>query len=310
MGPVAQLQTINLQALKRGCADEVSKLLGAAEQNGIFYLDLTDEVPLDGVPDEIDRLSRSLFGLSAEEKMRFDVDKLDPYKLNGYKPVGRNAGGIPGQRDGFESYAISSNPDSPAPPVVAQFRPELAEFQSICLDLAQVLFESLSVACGLPKESSFQACHSNPALNLVRLLRYPGALAPDNPHFSIPQPAHTDMGSLTFLCTDAPGLQIQPVGSSDWLHVLPKRGHPVVNLGDAMKTLSNGRFQSVLHRVISVPGGGILGAEDRYSFAYLLRPEPSTPMAPLPGLGSVGSEGEPVRTCEEWVSMKFRALRA
>ncbi|RAK81734.1 putative oxidoreductase, 2OG-Fe(II) oxygenase family, partial [Aspergillus fijiensis CBS 313.89] len=304
------LQTINLQALKRGCADEVSKLLGAAEQDGIFYLDLTDEVPLDRATDEINRLSRSLFGMSEKEKMRFDVDKLGPYKLNGYKPVGRNVGGIPGQRDGFESYAISSNPDSPAPQVVAQFRPELAEFQSICLDLAQVLFESLSVACGVPKKSSFQACHSTPALNLVRLLRYPGALALDNPHFSIPQPAQTDMGSLTFLCTDAPGLQIQPAGSSEWLHVLPKRGQPLVNLRDAMKTLSNGRFQSVLHRVVSVPGGGALGAQDRYSFVYLLRPEPSTPMARLPGLGFVSKEDEPMRSCEEWVSMKFRALRA
>lgn len=81
--PVGQLQTINLQALKRGCADEVSKLLGAAEQDGIFYLDLTDEVPLDRATDEINRLSRSLFGMSEKEKMRFDVDKLGPYKLNG-----------------------------------------------------------------------------------------------------------------------------------------------------------------------------------------------------------------------------------
>lgn len=143
-----------------------------------------------------------------------------------------------------------------------------------------------------------------------------------NQTFSIPQTAHTDMGSLTFLFTNSPGLQIQRAGSSEWLHVLPKTGHPIVNLGDAMKILSNSELQSVLHRVVSVPGGR---AEDRYSFAYLMRPEPSTLMAPLPGLGDTDGKsyhvpglghadeksynGEPVRTCEEWVTMKFRALR-
>lgn len=144
-----------------------------------------------------------------------------------------------------------------------------------------------------------------------------------NQTFSIPQTAHTDMGSLTFLFTDSPGLQIQPAGSSEWLHVLPKAGCPIVNLGDAMKILSNGEFHSVLHRVVSVPGGQ---AEDRYSFAYLMRPEPSTLMAPLPGMGHADKKrynvpglghaddksynGEPVPTCEEWITMKFRKLRA
>lgn len=184
-----------------------------------------------------------------------------------------------------------------------EYQQRVAEFQSICLDLAKVLFETLSIACRLPEESSFQSCHSASPLNLVRLLRYPGAMGDQN--FSIPQIAHTDMGSLTFLFTDYPGLQIQPTGSSEWLHVMPRTGKPIVNLGDAMKILSNGKLESVLHRVVTVPG---VRAEDRYSFAYLMRPEPSTLMAPLPGMGH--ASGEPVRTCEEWVSMKFRALRA
>jgi len=205
--------------------------------------------------------------------------------------------------------------------VIAQYQHDLAKFRSICLDLAQVLFETLSVACHLPEETSFQSCHSTSPLNLVRLLRYPGAMG--NQTFSIPQTAHTDMGSLTFLFTDSPGLQIQRAGTSEWLHVLPKLGHPIVNLGDAMKILSNGELQSVLHRVVSVPGGRV---EDRYSFAYLMRPEPSTPMGPLPGMGHANEKsynvpglghtdarrynGEPVPTCQEWVTMKFRALRA
>ncbi|KAJ5322627.1 oxidoreductase [Penicillium brevicompactum] len=303
IAPVAQLKTISLKALKGGCVEEVSKLLAAAQQEGVFYLDVADDILLEDVVYDIGQLSRSLFAMSEPEKMKFDVDKLGPYKLNGQSVVTSEASKVSvtvsraTRRRRVDLFGALRSP------VIVEYQQRVAEFQSICLDLAKVLFETLSVACQLPEESSFQSCHSASPLNLVRLLRYPGAMGDQN--FSIPQTAHTDMGSLTFLFTDYPGLQIHPTGSSEWLHVMPRTGTPIVNLGDAMKILSNGKLESVLHRVVTVPG---VRAEDRYSFAYLMRPEPSTLMAPLPGMGH--ASGGPVRTCEEWVSMKFRALRA
>lgn len=81
--PVAQLKTISLEALKGRSADEVSKLLTAAKEDGVFYLNIADDVQLKSVTNDINRLSHSLFNMDATEKLKFDVDKLGPYKLNG-----------------------------------------------------------------------------------------------------------------------------------------------------------------------------------------------------------------------------------
>ncbi|KAK5807554.1 hypothetical protein VI817_001812 [Penicillium citrinum] len=81
--PVAQLKTVSLKALKERSADEVGKLLVAAKEDGVFYLDLGNDFQLKGVKDDISQLSRSLFEIDEAEKMKFDVDKLGPYKLNG-----------------------------------------------------------------------------------------------------------------------------------------------------------------------------------------------------------------------------------
>eukprot|EP00292_Cryptomonas_paramecium_P008632 CAMPEP_0113662328 /NCGR_PEP_ID=MMETSP0038_2-20120614/508_1 /TAXON_ID=2898 /ORGANISM="Cryptomonas paramecium" /LENGTH=282 /DNA_ID=CAMNT_0000577197 /DNA_START=56 /DNA_END=901 /DNA_ORIENTATION=- /assembly_acc=CAM_ASM_000170 len=79
--------------------------------------------------------------------------------------------------------------------------------------------------------------------------------------------AHTDYGGLTFLLTDeVPGLQVcrgRDKGESDalsfqvqdpgllrWLTVQPRRGAFIVNTGDMLERLSNGRFKSNLHRVV------------------------------------------------------------
>lgn len=124
---------------------------------------------------------------------------------------------------------------------------------------------------------------------------------------TIPQPPHTDMGSLTFLFTPFAGLKILPSGTTEWLYVLPRENSPVINFGDAMNILSKGRFQSVLHRVVSSPGGAV---EDRYSFAFLMRPEPSAHMVSLPAFDQDGcGKSSSGPTCEEWVARKFKQLR-
>jgi len=80
---VAQLKTISLEALKGRSADEIAKLLAAAKEDGVFYLELDNDVHLKGVTNDISQLSRSLFDMDEADKLKFDVDKLGPYKLNG-----------------------------------------------------------------------------------------------------------------------------------------------------------------------------------------------------------------------------------
>ncbi len=194
------------------------------------------------------------------------------------------------------------------PDVVAEYGEALTELTSTCLDMTRLIFKALSKAFDLPGGDSFESRHDSKAspLDLLRLLKYPNAIG--DGAFGIPQLAHADMGSLTFLFTGSPGLQILPAGTKLWRNVYPVPGHAIVNFGDAMKILSGGKIESVLHRVVTVPAKQV---QDRYSFAFLVRPTPSAQMAALPRFrGEMEVAGKASMTCEEWVSMRFSQLRA
>ena len=83
--PVAQLLTIDLGRLHAGDEKEAAKLFKAAKEDGILHLDLQDRrfmAVIDAV-DDVFALSKDLFSLREEEKMKYDVDELGALKLNG-----------------------------------------------------------------------------------------------------------------------------------------------------------------------------------------------------------------------------------
>ena len=112
----------------------------------------------------------------------------------------------------------------------------------------------------------------------LRLLHYPPQppQAPDDLYGSAP---HRDFGCLTLLAQDdAGGLQVQtPAGA--WVDAPPMPGAFVVNVGDMLHRMSNGRLLSTPHRVINTSG------RERYSVPFFFDPHVSTEIAPLPGTG-------------------------
>ena len=146
---------------------------------------------------------------------------------------------------------------------------------------------------------------------MVRLLKYhEHRVSTAAPY--VPQIAHTDLGSLTFLFAPSPGLQILRPHADEWAYVEPLPCHAVVNLGDAMSMLTDGFFQSSLHRVGPLPGADM---QERYSFAFLMRPENDTIMRPVTSPMIVPNQNgsrksQPHCTSEEWMVQKFELLRA
>ena len=62
---------------------------------------------------------------------------------------------------------------------------------------------------------------------------------------------HQDSGFLTLLETfHYPGLEI--IVNGEWRKVIPKPGTLVVNLGEQMTDMSNGRFKATVHRVVDI----------------------------------------------------------
>ncbi|XP_022860544.1 protein DMR6-LIKE OXYGENASE 1-like isoform X1 [Olea europaea var. sylvestris] len=84
---------------------------------------------------------------------------------------------------------------------------------------------------------------------LMVLNCYPPCPQPD---LTLGMPPHSDYGFLTLLLQDeVKGLQIQH--KENWVTVKPIPGSFVVNVGDHLEIFSNGRFKSVLHKVLVNP---------------------------------------------------------
>jgi isopenicillin N synthase-like dioxygenase len=112
----------------------------------------------------------------------------------------------------------------------------------------------------------------------LRLLHYPSGSAqdPDDLYGSAP---HTDFGALTFLAQDnVGGLQVQ-TPNGDWIDAPRVEGSFVVNVGDMLHRMSNGRLLSTPHRVINRSG------HERYSCPFFYDPHVSTVIKPLAGTG-------------------------
>ncbi len=113
----------------------------------------------------------------------------------------------------------------------------------------------------------------------LRLLHYPPrpAAAPDDLYGAAP---HTDFGALTLLAQDpVGGLEVMtPEGA--WIAVPYRPDAFVVNVGDMLHRMTNGRLRSTPHRVINRSG------QERYSCPFFFDPHVETTIAPLPGTGT------------------------
>lgn len=321
----AGLRTISLYQLQCGSTSERNLLLETCMNDGFFYLDLTHPnfASLLAFVDATFNCSKELFNYPSEIKSLFDVDKISDLKVNGYKPKGRNVvgNGKDGKNDGFESWVLPrngvlqlSNEPFSHPPVVANHLPDLRGLFEGLSSAAHVILSSLSDSLSLSagqRLEDFQGL-KRPSPDILRVLKYHANSNTD----VVPQTPHTDLGSLTFVFSTTPGLQVLPPGvqqkpgaysESDWLYVEPRPGHAIVNIGDCITLMTNGILRSALHRVGPVTGCAM---PERYSMAYLMRPEDQTVLRALdsPLIPKSGIEHDAV-TSGAWIRKKFKALR-
>lgn len=212
-----------------------------------------------------------------------------------------------------------TNDPFPHPEIVDDYIGDLKSFALGCSNITHEILNVLSDNLQLPSDKTFGSYHrsTSPSPSIVRLLKYAAKPAPEPGAVVapiVPHTPHTDLGTITLLFADSPGLQILPDGTDTWLDIEPKPGL-IVNFGDALSLLTGGYFRSILHRVASRQGKGM---GERYSIAYMQRPENHTPMCPLPSpvLTDMslqngekdGNEAEAM-TCAQWINKKFGALR-
>lgn len=142
------------------------------------------------------------------------------------------------------------------------FRKVMVEYHTALCQLAKQMYSAFGSVLELPEyhfESVYEECNSS-----VRALHYP----PQQPQETdeVGFGAHTDTSWFTLLNQDNVGaLEVQNA-NGEWIPVAPIENTFVVNIGDFLQFVSNGKLKSTRHRVINRKG------LERYSIAFFWLP--------------------------------------
>ena len=115
----------------------------------------------------------------------------------------------------------------------------------------------------------------DPPTTWLRLLHYPPQ-DPQSPADEFGSAPHTDFGAITILAQDDVGGLSVKTTAGEWVDVPPIPGSFVLNVGDMLHRLSNGRLRSTPHRVTNRTG------KERFSIPFFYDPHVSTVIRPLP----------------------------
>ncbi|KAK1260087.1 Gibberellin 3-beta-dioxygenase 1 [Acorus gramineus] len=173
----------------------------------------------------------------------------------------------------------------------------MGEYEKAMEDLTGRLMGLALASLGLDKRD---ACEFQGGLAVMQLNSYPAC--PD-PGRAMGLAAHTDSTLLTVLhqTTDSVGLQVLH-RDGRWVGVLPVPGALVVHVGDLLHVISNGRWESVVHRAV------VDRDLHRYSVAYLCGPPSHVRVSPASALVGPGREAAAYRPVMwgEYLGLKAR----
>ncbi|KAL3475099.1 hypothetical protein BJX99DRAFT_259714 [Aspergillus californicus] len=323
--PQPSIPIISFTPFLNGTAEQrkavADQIYNAFHEIGFLYL--TDSGISQARVDGIFELSRKFFSLPHSFKTRFAV--RDPRENQGYTAdTGPPTNAQEKPREHKEAYEHRrfANPLCPPGPELAGYDPELANFRETmdafyaeCFTLSRQVLRCLALALKIPGgETFFEGMieHADPQL---RLTHYPpvsasiimpnsgGAAAGEGETEGEAKEAkdgrilpHCDYGFCTLLFQDSVGgLEVDPFHTGEYIAATPRDGTVLVNLGDLLHRLLNGRVKSTLHRVVAptsaITAGGMLPA--RYSIPFFVHPVESTWIDPVV-LGTESKKYRPV----------------
>lgn len=173
---------------------------------------------------------------------------------------------------------------SEVPDLDDEYRKVMKEFATELEKLAERLLDLLCENLGLEKgylKSAFNGS-KGPTFG-TKVSNYPAC---PRPELFKGLRAHTDAGGIILLFQDdkVSGLQLEKDGQ--WVDVPPMRHSIVVNIGDQLEVITNGKYKSVMHRVVAQTDG------NRMSIASFYNPGSDALIYPAPALVEKEAEKE------------------
>ncbi|VVA98875.1 unnamed protein product [Arabis nemorensis] len=224
---------------------EILKLSKACEDWGFFQV-INHGIEVEVVED-IEKVAKEFFELPLEEKKKYP---MEPGTVQGY---GQAFIFSEDQKlDWCNMFALGVHPPPIRNPKLwpskpARFSENLEGYSQEIRKLCKRLLKYIAISLGL-KEERFEEMFGE-AVQAVRMNYYPPCSSPD---LVLGLSPHSDGSAVTVLQqskNSCVGLQI--LKDNTWVPVLPLPNALVINIGDTIEVLTNGKYKSVEHRAVT-----------------------------------------------------------
>nr|ABY53430.1 1-aminocyclopropane-1-carboxylate oxidase [Lilium longiflorum] len=242
---MASFPVINMENLEGEGRSKVMELLHDACGNWGFFELLNHGIP-DELLDKVEKLTKDHYKKCMEQRFREFASKTleDPSKVD------------PDNLDWESTFYLRHLPTSnmeEIPDLTDEYRETMREFVKRLGELADQLLDLLCENLGLEKGYLKKAFSGTKGLTFgTKVSNYPPS---PKPELIKGLRAHTDAGGLILLFQDDKVSGLQLLKDGEWVDVPPMHHSIVINLGDQLEVITNGKYKSVLHRVVSQPDG-------------------------------------------------------
>ncbi|XP_030511054.2 2-oxoglutarate-dependent dioxygenase 19 [Cannabis sativa] len=241
-----QIPIIDFSLLTSSDPDQRSKTiaeLGKACQDWGFFMVINHGVR-ENLMSEVIEGCRGFFDLSEEEKVEFKGEHvLDPIRY------GTSFNALVEKAFYWRDYLkvlVQFHHSHHFPHKPSGFSEIALEYLKKTREVAVMILEGISKSLELEENYIYKTLNLDSGLQVFVANLYPPC---PQPELTMGMPPHSDHGLLTLLIQNGiGGLQIQHKGN--WLNVNPIPNSFLVNTGDHLEILSNGKYKSVVHRAI------------------------------------------------------------
>ena len=224
------------------------------------------------LPDEVKKAYHIPGGGGARGYTPFGTEKAKDAKIHDLKEFWHVGRELPEGHELSEYMA-----DNVWPSEVEGFRETFTKLYSAFEEAGARVLEGIALHLGLDR--TFFAPTVEDGNSVMRLLRYP-PLEGEEAEGAIRAAAHGDINTITLLLgAEEAGLELL-TRQGDWKAVDVPEGALVINVGDMLDRLTNGKLRSTTHRVVNPRGQAAYRA--RYSMPFFLHFRPDYVIETLP----------------------------
>ena len=270
-----------------------------------------------GIPDELihraEEKAKAFFALPDEVKRRYHIPGGGGAR--GYTPFGIETAKGQKAHDLKEFWHVGRDlppghkfrghmPDNVWPKEVESFRETFTELYATFDRTGLKILKAIARYLGVDED--YFADTVRDGNSVMRLLHYPPIEGEPGSH--VRAGAHEDINTITLLLgAEEAGLELL-TKEGEWIPVAPRPGELVVNIGDMLQRLTNGRLRSTSHRVVNPPAER--RGHSRYSMPFFLHFRSDFLIEALPGTVPAGEQPKwPPITADDYLQERLREIK-